>query len=89
MVTVNGKRLTPNSQGFKILSHIIENDGASKYSCVTNVLGRVGSRQQLRGYYSDYFLGLVTSGVLSLDKKTHIYKITGRGLHRYLLAGKR
>lgn len=76
---ITGECLTTESKGYAILKFISENLGASKYDCVTKVLGKSGDKKSLRGYYSVYFAGLKGCGFLSLDTKTHKYSITETG----------
>jgi len=84
--TANATRLTTSSKGFKMLSLIIKKDGTTKYECLTEALGKVGSKEQLRGYYSCYFRGWMDSGVVSYDPTTYKYHITPAGTHLYVLA---
>ena len=78
MYTANGSRLTTASKGFAILRHIANTGGASKYDCLTIALGKIGSKKDLRGYYSCYFRGLVDNGVLNPSVKG-VYTITDHG----------
>ena len=70
-------RINMNSKTFKILAYIAKNGGASKYDFVTNVLGKKGDNQQLRGYYSVWSENMVKGGILTLENG--IYKITDLG----------
>lgn len=77
-----GNKLTAERPGTitrAILSYIRENNGATKYDIVTNVLGKRGSRKDLRGYYSVFFSMAKNSGLLSYDSKTYNYHITEKG----------
>lgn len=87
--TANASRLTVKSQGFKILDFIAANDGATKYECVTEALGKTGTKQELRGYYCVTFQGWVRNGILSYDKKTYKYQLTAKGAQAYVKALKR
>jgi hypothetical protein len=84
--SANGKNMVKDNNAYKMLELIINNDGATKYECLTKALGKVGSKQQLRGYYSCYFRGLVDSGVLTHDPKTFKYHITPHGSQLYIIA---
>lgn len=81
--TANATCLNKRSKGFKVLEHIILKDGVTKYECVTRVLGKIGTRKELRGWYSCYFRGWVDSGVVTLDRKTHMYHSTKHGAVLY------
>ena len=87
MYTANASNITSDSKMFKILQLIITKNGATKYECVTGVLGVTGSKQRLRGYYSCTFRGLVDAGVLSYSKQNYKYNITTTGIHKYIAAG--
>ena len=87
MYTANASKMTVNSKMYKILQLILLNRGATKYECVTKILGVVGSKQRLRGYYSCTFRGLVDAGILSYSKKDYKYNITTAGIHKYIAAG--
>jgi hypothetical protein len=78
--SAKGTQLTPNSQGFKILSYINANGSASKYKCIIDVLGVKGSKKELRGYYSDYFNSYLVHGLLVLTRKNYQYRITSLGV---------
>ena len=78
LYTANGSKLTTSSKGFAILRHIANNGGASKYDCLTIALGKSGSKNDLRGYYSSYFRGLVDNGVLNPSVKG-VYTLTEHG----------
>jgi len=87
--TANGTRLTKSTQGFKMLQLIILKNGCTKYECVTEALGKVGSKQKLRGYYSCYFRGLVDSDVLEYNARTKKYRCTSHGATVFLDASAR
>lgn len=84
--SVNATKLTSDSQGFKILDYIIKNEGATKYDCLTQALGKRGTRDQLRGYYSVYFQSLRANNVLIYNNVSKKYHITPLGLARYVVA---
>ena len=77
--TANANRITPSAKSFKVLSFIAIADGATKFECVSKVLGRQGSKRQLRGYYCAPFRGWMESGVLIRNDWTHEYHITTKG----------
>jgi len=83
LYTATGTNLTKNSKGAQILRHILVNGPKTKYECVTEVLGKVGSKKSLRGYYSCYFRGLVDEGILSYNSKTFQYNVTEKGVNTY------
>ena len=78
----NARTITTESKTFKILSYIHKNVGATKYECVTNVLGLKGSKDLLRGYYSSIFRGWVDNDVLSpgSHKNGFKYTLTSNGI---------
>ena len=84
--TANATTLNRNSKGVDMLEHIISNNGATKYECLTQALGKIGSKEKLRGYYSCYFRGWVDSGVVTLNHITHKYPCTKYGASLYLTA---
>lgn len=86
--TATGKNMKKGQNGFKMMRHILANDGATKYECLTEALGKSGSKQDLRGYYSCYFRGWVDSGVVTYDPKTYKYHATAKGAHYFLNAKK-
>lgn len=86
MYTANGNRMVKDNNTYKMLELILKNNGATKYECLTQALGKVGSKQKLRGYYSCFFRGLVDSGVLEYDHKTYKYYITAKGANLFLKA---
>ncbi len=59
-----------------ILNYIKENGPVTKYEIVTKVLGKIGTRTELRGYYSTNMLSMRVSGMLNLDMKTRTYELT-------------
>lgn len=87
--TVTATNLRSSSKGYKVLQYILNKEGATKYECVTEVLGKTGSRSELRGYYSDSFRGWVDNGVLTRDPKTMMYNITPYGRSLVLKASLR
>ena len=92
MYETNASRLNPSSKGFKMLDHLMHHShlgGCTKYELLTEVLGKVGSKQKLRGYYSVYFQGWVKSGVVTLDHDTYKYNITPHGTLMFLNAKSR
>lgn len=75
-----GSRFTTESKGFKVLYFIAQHDqGATKYSVLTDCLNKKGTKQQLRGYYSVYFQSFVDNGMLTLNRQTNCYSITPKG----------
>ena len=83
--TANGSRLSKSSKGFAILRHIANSGGASKYDCLAVALSKIGSKNDLRCYYSSYFRGLVDNGVLNPSVKG-VYTITEHGKNVLLKA---
>lgn len=77
---INGSRFTTSSKGFKILSHIFSNGPKTKYECVTEVLGKVGSKEKLRGYYCVYFAALRDEGLVEYNRSNFTYSITDKGM---------
>ena len=76
-------RLTTKSKGYKVLSAIQDpKDGLSKYEWVTTILGKEGSRNELRGYYCVTFQGWREAGIVVLNNGAHKYSITELGLER-------
>lgn len=88
-MSANAKRITPSSQSFKVLSYIQLAKGATKYDCVTKILGREGTKRELRGYYSDAFADWTANNILTLNRKTHKYHLTAKGLRRLTAAASR
>lgn len=84
--TANANRMKFGQNGFKMMQYILKNDGATKYECLTEALGKKGSKHRLRGYYSCYFRGWMDAGVVTYDPKTYKYHATAHGAHQYLLA---
>jgi hypothetical protein len=79
MYTADGSRIKLGSQGHKMLRYIIDNGSVSKYELVTKVLGKVGSRQKLRGYYSCYMRGWMDNGILKYNHFNSTYEVTPKG----------
>lgn len=79
MYTANGNKIKLGSQGHKMLKHIIDNGGSTKYDLVTKVFGKVGSRKQLRGYYSCYMRGWMDNGILKYNHFNSSYELTEKG----------
>ena len=77
---INGSRFTTASKGFKILCYLFSNGPKTKYECVTEVLGKVGSKQKLRGYYCVYFASLRDSGFVNYNPSNFTYSITDKGM---------
>jgi hypothetical protein len=75
-----GTRLKTNHKAYRILDFIRKNNGATKYEVVTEVLGIVGNRVDLRGYYSCAFADFKQLGWLTLNTKTHKYYVTESGM---------
>ena len=76
--TATGKNFNTNTNGYKMIKLIAETGGCSKYDCLTIALDKIGSKQDLRGYYSCYFRGLVNNKVLNASVKG-IYTLTQHG----------
>ena len=73
-----GSRFTLKSKGFKIIKFISESP-STKYECVTSILGKSGSKTQLRGYYCAYFKKLVEANIIKRIGEG-VYDITPYGL---------
>lgn len=87
IANLDGSRSCSDSKYFKILKYIIENGPKSKYDCITNVLGVIGTRKQLRGYYSVMFQSLRLNKLITLNYNNYTYCITDKGVdlvHRIL-----
>jgi hypothetical protein len=84
MYNADGSRIKLGSKGHKMLKYIVDHGTVSKYELVTKVLGKVGSRQSLRGYYSCYMRGWMDHGILKYNKFNSTYEVTEKGA--YLLA---
>ncbi len=59
----------------KFLSHIKENGPTSKYDLLI-MIGKKGSKQKLRGYFSDYFASLRDNGLLNYDYSCKKHSLT-------------
>jgi len=77
-------KLKKDSKLTKILEYIRDNNGATKYECVTNVLNKKGSKKDLRGYYCCAFGDLVDIGLLNPSSRENSFKytITEAGINR-------
>jgi predicted transcriptional regulator len=64
----------------QILAYLREYGSASKYEIVTEVLNKVGSRTELRGYYSTNFKKLRDSGLVGYYENDKEYFITDEGI---------
>ena len=64
----------------KLLKYLKEYGPVSKYELVCEVLGKKGTRRELRGYYSTNFIKFRDSGLINLDWDTRTYSITQDGL---------
>ena len=73
-----GSRFTTESKGFKVIKFISESP-ATKYECVTTVLGKTGTKTRLRGYYCVYFKNLVEANIIKRIG-AGVYAITPLGL---------
>ena len=82
--TANATRLNRYSKGTAILNFIFVNGKATKYECVTNVLGKIGTKQSLRGYYCAAFRGWMENGVL--EYTGYNYSLTEHGIELLKLA---
>lgn len=77
--TANGSKLKLGSNGHKMLQYIVAHGGATKYELVTKVLGKKGSRKQLRGYYSCYMRGWMDAGIVKYNAANFTYEVTQKG----------
>lgn len=77
--TADGSRIKLGSKGHAMLKYIVDNGSVSKYELVTKVLGKVGSRRQLRGYYSCYMRGWMDNGILKYNHFNSTYEVTPKG----------
>jgi predicted transcriptional regulator len=77
--TADGSRIKLGSQGHKMLKYIVDNGTVSKYELVTKVLGKIGSRYKLRGYYSAYMRGWMDHGILKYNHFNSTYEVTDKG----------
>jgi len=84
--TATGSKMKKGQNGFKMMRYILSNECATKYECLTEALGKSGSKKSLRGYYSCYFKGWINSGVVTYDKSTYKYHATAKGAHYFLEA---
>lgn len=82
----NGSKLNITSKGTLILNHIRENNGATKYSCITEILCIEGSKSRLRGYYSCTFRGWMDHGLLNYNPANYEYSLTSKGHSRLIAA---
>ena len=64
----------------KILAYIRDNGPVTRYDITTNVLGKKGTRKELRGYYSTNFITFRDSDMIEIDWDTRTYTLgeTGR-----------
>jgi len=64
----------------KILAYIRDNGPVTRYDISTKVLGKKGTRKELRGYYSTNFVVFRDSDMIVLDWDTRTYSLgeTGR-----------
>ena len=77
--TADGTKIKLGSQGHKMLRYIVDHGTVSKYDLVTKVLGKFGSRRQLRGYYSCYMRGWMDHGILKYNHFRKAYEVTEKG----------
>lgn len=77
--TADGTRIKLGSKGHKMLQYIVDNGYATKYDLVTKVLGKTGTRRQLRGYYSCYMRGWMDHGILGYNQSNYAYYVTDKG----------
>ncbi len=66
---LTGKRKNTNLR--LILDYIKMNGPTGKYDILTNALGKVGSKNSLRGYYCVYMRSMRDSGLLNYYNKTY------------------
>jgi len=81
-----GTRMRANSNFAKILVHVFENNGATKYECLVLALKMRGTKQELRGAGSTAFDRLKNGGLLSYDSETYEYSITEKGEKLLMIA---
>ena len=86
LCSTTATQLKTTSKGFKILKYIAENNGATKYECLKNVLKMPGSKSDLRGYYSCTFLGWKRNRVVAHNKSNYEYSLTAYGYELLKLA---
>jgi hypothetical protein len=77
--TADGSRIKLGSKGHAMLQYIVANGSVSKYELVTKVLGKIGSRKSLRGYYSCYMRGWMDHGILKYNRFSSTYEVTEKG----------
>lgn len=87
--TATGKNMKKGQNGYKMMQYILVNEGATKYECLTNALGKTGSKQKLRGYYSCYFAGWMQAGIVTYDPKTYKYHATAKGANYFIKASEK
>lgn len=80
-VTATRTRFGQPTKLIQILKYLKENGPVSRYEISTKVLGKVGTRKQLRGYYSTNFIAFRESGLIDLDWESRTYTITRDGLN--------
>jgi len=76
---LTGTKMKSTTKICQILNYINDNNGATKYECVTNVLNKTGSKQDLRGYYCCAFNDLVEQGICDYTRKGYQYTLTTYG----------
>lgn len=77
---LDGSKSNKDSKYFKILKYIIEHGPTTKYDCVTNALGVIGTRKRLRGYYSTMFQTMRLNKLLVLNYDNYTYCITDKSI---------
>jgi hypothetical protein len=63
----------------KILAYIRDNGPVTRYDITTKVLGKQGTRKDLRGYYSTNFIKYRNSNLIELDWDTMTYTLGESG----------
>lgn len=85
----NENSLSKNSPGFQMLQLIILNNGATKYECLTQALGKVGSKQMLRKKYALFFNAWLNTNVCTYNHRTHKYRCTSHGAELFVKASEK
>ena len=81
LVTATRTRFGKPTKLIQILDYLRQYGPVSRYELTTKVLGKVGTRKDLRGYYSTNFIVFRESGLIKLDWDSRTYTITEDGLN--------
>lgn len=84
LYTATAGRMIKGNNAYKMFKYMIDNDGATKYDLLTKVLGKTGTKKELRGYYSCYMRGLRNAGMLDYNAKTYKYYPTLEGVQKWI-----